>query len=185
MASETASLSRWIPWSTAAVEVDWEAVYAEQMPRVYNFFRYRVGAGPEAEDLTSATFERAWRARGRSRAEVAGVAPWLFTIARHVAIDYYRRRRPHVALEAAAELAAPGSAEDEATRRSDGEHLLRLLAGLPDRARELLALKYGAGLTNRAIARVLGLGESNVGTILHRAIADLRARWDRKESHRG
>ena len=185
MASETASLSRWIPWSTAAIDLDWDAVYVEQMPRVYNFFRYRVGDGAEAEDLTSATFERAWRARGRYRAEQAGIATWLFTIARRVAIDHYRSRRPHVALEEAGELAAPGSAEDEAVRRSDGEHLLRLLAGLPERPRELLALKYGAGLTNRAIARVLGLGESNVGTILHRTLADLRARWDRKENHRG
>ena len=44
--------------------------------------------------------------------------------------------------------------------------------------RELLALKYGADLTNRAIARVTGLSESNVGTILHRTVLALRTRWD-------
>ena len=47
-----------------------------------------------------------------------------------------------------------------------------------DRERELVSLKYGAGLTNRAIARLLGLTESNVGTILHRTVTRLRAGWD-------
>ena len=44
--------------------------------------------------------------------------------------------------------------------------------------RELVSLKYGAGVTNRAIAQLTGLSESNVGTILHRTIDALRARWD-------
>jgi len=52
-----------------------------------------------------------------------------------------------------------------------------LLEGLTDRDRELIALKYGAGLTNRAIAQATGLSESNVGTILYRAVQTLRARW--------
>ena len=88
-------------------------------------------------------------------------------------------------LEAAESLAAPGSADRDAAHRSDCERLLVLLSALPDRERELISLKYGAGLTNRAIARVTGLGESNVGTILHRTIAGLRERWDRKETHHG
>jgi RNA polymerase sigma-70 factor, ECF subfamily len=52
-----------------------------------------------------------------------------------------------------------------------------LLATLPPRQRELIAMKYGADMTNRAIARATGLSESNVGTILHRAVEDLRGRW--------
>ena len=59
-ASESVIVSRIIPW-TSATEADWDALYAEQLPRVYNFLRYRVGDGPDAEDLTSETFERAWR----------------------------------------------------------------------------------------------------------------------------
>ncbi len=49
--------------------------------------------------------------------------------------------------------------------------------GARQRERELLAFKYGAELTNREIARVTKLSESNVGTILHRAVATLRSRW--------
>jgi RNA polymerase sigma-70 factor (ECF subfamily) len=68
-------------------------------------------------------------------------------------------------------------AEDRATFA----RLHGLLAELPARERELVALKYGAGLTNRAIARMTGLGESNVGTILHRTVLELRARWPEGE----
>ena len=38
-------------------------------------------------------------------------------------------------------------------------------------------MKYGAEMNNRAIARATGLSESNVGTILHRAIQKLRVEW--------
>ena len=161
-----------------AREEDWDALYAEQLPRVYNFFRYRVGDGPVAEDLTSVTFEKAWGARRRYRHDRAAFGTWLFAIARNVAIDHWRARRDHVALDDANELAG-GEAADAATeRRSEFERLSRLLATLPDRDRELVALKYGSGLTNRAIAKQTGLTESNVGTILHRTIQALRAGWE-------
>jgi RNA polymerase sigma-70 factor (ECF subfamily) len=52
-----------------------------------------------------------------------------------------------------------------------------LVAKLPERERELLSLKYGAGATNRTIAELMNMSESNVGTILHRTVQELRARW--------
>jgi RNA polymerase sigma-70 factor, ECF subfamily len=179
MAIESAVIGRLVGWLTPADEADWDALYAEQLPRIYNFFRYRVGDGPEAEDLTSATFEKAWRARHRYRRDLAAFSTWLLAIARNVAIDSYRRTRTraHVPLEEAAGVATGPTPEEAAAQRSDFERLSRLLAALPDRNRDLLALKYGAGLTNRAIARLTGLTTSNVGTILHRTIRDLRADW--------
>ena len=74
-------------------------------------------------------------------------------------------------------VAAADTPEDTISKQSDAERLARLLEGLTDRDRELIALKYGAGLTNRAIARATGLSESNVGTILYRAVQTLRSRW--------
>ena len=52
------------------------------------------------------------------------------------------------------------------------------LAGLPGRDRELIALKFHAGLSNAEIARVLGVSESNAGTLLHRAMDKLRKACD-------
>jgi RNA polymerase sigma-70 factor (ECF subfamily) len=173
---EQAISSRLARWVTA--EPDWDAVYAEELPRVYNFFRYRFGLSADAEDLTARTFEKAWRERHRYRRDVAAFSTWLFTIARNIAVDHYRRSRRLVPLSSAANVAAAaGSPEDEAAHRSDADRLSRLLATLPERDRELLALKYGAGMNNRAIARATGLTESNVGTLLHRAVQTLRAQW--------
>jgi RNA polymerase sigma-70 factor (ECF subfamily) len=170
------ALPRLTRWVTA--EPDWDLVYREQLPRVYNFFRYRLGTVADAEDLTARTFEKAWRARHRYRRDVAGFSTWLLAIARHVAVDHLRSRRPNVPLEAAKSLASPLQTPEQAVMRSsEAERLAALLTTLPERERELLALKYGAEMTNRAIAQLTGLSESNVGTIVHRAIEALRSRW--------
>jgi RNA polymerase sigma-70 factor (ECF subfamily) len=163
--------------SVAASEPDWDAVYMEQLPRVYNFFRYRLGSQTHAEDLTSRTFEKAWSARARYRRDVAGFSTWLLSIARNVAADHLRAQRPHLPLEAAEDVAARDTPHDEAARHSDLARLAALLETLPQREQELVALKYGAEATNRAIAELTGLSESNVGTILHRVVQTLRRDW--------
>jgi RNA polymerase sigma-70 factor (ECF subfamily) len=145
---------------------------------VFNFFRYRVGNTTEAEDLTARTFEKAWRSRDRYRQDVAGFSTWLLTIARNVAIDHLRARRPLVPIDTAAAVpSATRSPEEQALQQSDADRLELLLKRLSPRERELIAFKYGAGMTNRAIARATGLSESNVGTILHRAVDALRTQW--------
>jgi RNA polymerase sigma-70 factor (ECF subfamily) len=166
-------LARWFD----RAEPDWDAVYADQLPRVLNFFRYRFGDTADVEDLTGRTFEKAWQARHRYRRDVAAFSTWLMAIARNVAIDHARARRLHVTLDEASHVTAGATPEEQAAQRSDAARLTVLLKGLPDRDRELLAMKYGAGLTNRAIARATGLSESNVGTLLHRATQTLRAQW--------
>jgi RNA polymerase sigma-70 factor (ECF subfamily) len=166
-------LASWI-----AAEPDWDQVYADQLPRVLNFFRYRLGNTAEVEDLTARTFEKAWRARHRYRRDVAGFSTWLLTIARNVAIDHLRARQRYEPLEVAAAVPSPDDTpEQRVMQQSEAQRLAALLATLEPRQRELIAMKYGAGMTNRAIAHATGLGESNVGTLLHRAVETLRGRW--------
>jgi RNA polymerase sigma-70 factor (ECF subfamily) len=176
MASKT-SVATW--FGTAIDEADFEAIYRKELPRVYSFFCYRVGDGVLAEDLTSITFEKAWRSRGSFRSEAA-FSTWLFSIARRVAQDSFRDQRAHreVPLDSVTNLAAPTKTDDQVQRRTDFAHLSLLLDRLADRDRELVALRYGADLTNRAIAQLTGLTESNVAVILHRAIQALRYEWE-------
>jgi RNA polymerase sigma-70 factor (ECF subfamily) len=161
----------------ASEELNWDALYADHAPRVYNYLRFRLGSDRDIEDLTSRTFEKAWRARARYRRDLAGFSTWLFTIARNVAVDHLRARREHLPLEAAANLVADRSPETDAERHSDLARLAKLTARLSERERELIALKYGAAVNNRLIASVTGLSESNVGTILHRTVQALRLQW--------
>jgi RNA polymerase sigma-70 factor, ECF subfamily len=182
-ANETVS-ARIVPWSTAA-DADWDALYAEQLPRVYNFFRYRVGCTADAEDLTARTFEKAWRSRHRYQRDIAAFSTWLLTIARHVAIDYFRARRVNAPVEAAHDVAAANPTPEQRVRANeDARRLECLLQDLPPREREILAMKYGAEMTNRAIARATGLTESNVGTIVQRTLQRMRAAWDEHRSDR-
>lgn len=163
-----------------AAPIDWEAVYAEQMPHVFNYFRVRTTSLALVEDLTAATFERAWRSRGSYRPERGALSTWLFTIARNVAASHYRgrRHRHELPLDACDRTSPAAEVEDAVQRQDDLDRLRRLVVGLPPRERELIALKYGAELTNREIARVTGLRESNVGTRLYRIVQRLRAAWE-------
>ena len=170
-------VDRTMAWLPVAREVDWDAVYKDQLPRVYNYLRFRIGNESDAEELTSRTFEKAWAARARYKRDIAGFSTWLLSIARNVAVDHLRAHRAHLPLEAADDVPARDTPHDEVARGSDLARLASLLERLPQREQELVALKYGAEATNRAIAELTGLSESNVGTILHRLVQTLRRDW--------
>jgi RNA polymerase sigma factor (sigma-70 family) len=159
-------------------ETNWEAVYQQEMPRIYNYFRYRIGHGPLAEDLTAITFEKAWRGRWRYRRKLAAFSTWLFTIARNVAADHFRRPHSESPLDDLHQQTNSALVEETVQRKDEISHLAALLAQLPGRERELVAFKFGAELSNRKIARLTHLSESNVGTILNRVIQKLRQEWE-------
>jgi RNA polymerase sigma-70 factor (ECF subfamily) len=160
--------------------IDWTTVYEAELPRVLNFFRYRVGDLATAEDLTAHTFEKAWTKRERYD-DRGKFAAWLMTIARNVATDHYRRRRPALPIEAALTHKDSSDPAKEFELKEQRFRLTAMLSRLPERHQELIALKYGAELTNREIARLLDLTESNVGTILHRLILQLRSEWEAEQ----
>jgi len=144
---------------------------------VYNYFRYRLGSECEVEDLTARTFENAWAGREQYRRDLAGFSTWLFKIAQNLIVDHFRSRRNQVSIDDAVNVTAAEITETNLERQSDLSRLASLTRDLPPRDRELIALKYGAGISNREIAKLTGLTESNIGTILHRVVQNLRARW--------
>ena len=169
--------------------VDWEPVYRELLPRVFRYFCYLVGEEPLAEDLTGETFKRAWRGRDRFRHELGAFSSWVFGIARRVASEHFRHTKRASQYEVEVDVAEfdrgrtgrvsiDRSVEEAVRRNADFARLGVLLAEMPERERELVAMKYGAELTNRAIAGMTGLSETNVGTILHRTVGRLRTRWE-------
>jgi RNA polymerase sigma-70 factor (ECF subfamily) len=161
----------------SAQELDWNAVYADQLPRVYNYFRFRVARSHDVEELTARTFEKAWRARAKYRRDLAGFSTWLFAIARNVMTDHLRSDAVRTRAAVLSDISDPMTPEGKAMLGSDMARLALLTADLADRHKELIALKYGAVLSNRMIARVTGLSESNVGTTLQRIVERLRAQW--------
>jgi RNA polymerase sigma-70 factor (ECF subfamily) len=161
--------------SEASIEtsVDWAALYAEHIGRIYNYFRYRVGDDATAEDLTATTFEKAWRKRGQFSGDAGRFTAWLYTIARNVANDHFRKSPALVPLDELNQP-APGSLTSDLEKQLEFAKLVNHINQLPPRERDIITLKYGADLNNRQIAHQLNLSESNVGSILHRTINKLR-----------
>ena len=164
--------------------VDWNAVYESELPRVYNYFLYKVCNRELAEDLTATTFERAWTTRSKYNSILASPSTWLFGIARNVLRENFRRDK---AIENKIEpihdnehLPSAIDVEQSFQELQDKVLLQSLLLELPEREHDLVALKYGAGLSNREIAKATGFSESNVGSILHRTVTNLQRKWDER-----
>ena len=159
-------------------------LYRTHGSRVHAFVRYRVGDGAVAEDLTAEVFARAWAKRGQLRSPEAALA-WLFATARNLVIDHRRRRPALLPLGALPPAAHPlaASPESGALVADQLAEVGRLLAGLGDREREAIGLRFVAGLRNGEIALVLDTSEGNVAKILHRALRKLRERLPKEEPH--
>ena len=138
--------------------------------RVYLYVVYRLGPGPDAEDVTSEVFERAVRYRGSFDPRKGDFLAWLFGIARRL-IGEVASARSTAPLELV-DAIAPGDLAEDAARRLT---IATAVAGLDDRDRDLIALRYGADLTARQIGDVLGMTTHAVEVALHRALARLRA----------
>jgi RNA polymerase sigma-70 factor (ECF subfamily) len=161
---------------------DFAAVYEACVEQVYGYFAYRLRSREEAEDLSQLTFERALRAWGRYDPRRAAPATWLMAIAHNVHIDHFRqrRRRPEAPLDELAESNLPQTELPEASLGL-GPDLAYALSLLGDRARELIALRYGADLTGPEIAEITGLSLANVQQILSRSLRSLRATLESHE----
>ncbi len=141
--------------------------------RVYSYVAYRIGEGPDAEDVTSTTVERALRYRSSYDPKKGKPQSWLIGIARSCVDDHLRGRS----------LAAGEMVERAGPDELEGGAVLRLsldaaVAALDDLDRELIGLRYGADLSTRQIGKLLSMKPGTVDVALHRARERLRAQLE-------
>lgn len=149
-----------------------ERLYRESRDDLYAYLAFLLADRARAEDVLAQAFERAYRKRAKFDARRGELRAWLFGIARNLALDELRRGKHELALDGAAlDLPAAGDAGETAL---DRVLIATAVRGLEPRDREIVALKFFAGLGNREIARVVGRSETNVGSQLHRAVRKLR-----------
>jgi RNA polymerase sigma-70 factor, ECF subfamily len=134
--------------------------------RVYAYLAFRIGAGPDAEDLTSEVFERAVRYRKTYDSRRGDPAAWLIGIARNVLADAAAHTQRAAAHVPEAEPAQSDGFDDRVLERLLVERAVRLLT---PRDQQLIALKYGAELTTRQIADAVSSERGAVDVALHRA----------------
>ena len=152
-------------------------LYEHYALRVKKFFLKRLADETLADDLSSKTFEKALHGLDKFRWQGIPFSAWLFRIARNVLFDHLRfeRGKKHVSLEKTAVLKGDLPTQfEELEQMQENEILWRALAKLPGREKEIIYLKFYEGHTNRTIAEITKLSETNVGTILYRTLRKLR-----------
>jgi RNA polymerase sigma factor (sigma-70 family) len=138
--------------------------------RVYSYAAYVLGDGPEAEDVTSEAIERAVRYRQSYDPSKGNPETWLIGIARRC-IAGRALQPPTASDEALEEIATAEDVESDAVTRVT---MRAAVARLPERDREIVALRYGSDLTAREIGEVLEMSTNAVEVALHRLLAKLR-----------
>jgi RNA polymerase sigma factor (sigma-70 family) len=162
----------------AEADIRFTELYRESRDDLYAYVAGLLRDRSAAEDVTAQAFERAYRRRRTFDPQRGTMRAWLFGIARNAALDELRRRKRQAELFAEPVDAGAPTAADGAEAALRREALREALATLSPRERELVALKYFAGLANTEIATVIETSESNVGTRLHRVLEKLRRACD-------
>jgi RNA polymerase sigma-70 factor (ECF subfamily) len=155
------------------------ALYARYYTRVFRYLRARTAGTEEAADLTQQVFLQVLDALPRYQERGLPFAAWLFRIAANAATDAHRRRRPSIGWHVlSGELPGDdGDPERAALQQERLERLRALVARLDETQRELLALRFAAGLSAREIAAVAGKREGAVKRRLTRIIQRLREQY--------
>ncbi len=169
---------------------DLEEVYRAYYRTIYNYIYARLLHRETAEDLTADVFVAAATAAERFSAEKGSLTAWLFTIARNCTISYFMRastRREkasgvdpaqwdRLAKEAMVDL----SGQDTSLLSPESQRAEYILTQISDKEREMLALRYGMGLSNDEIGRLIGISANAVSQRFRRLLMKCR-QLDRKK----
>jgi RNA polymerase sigma-70 factor, ECF subfamily len=180
--TETAKIARGLRERDSDLLADLVARYQHRLVR---YLLYLTGRREYAGDLAQETWvrvlQRGSQYNGRQRFD-----PWLFAIARNLAIDYLRKKRKVVQAaslpddrDAMLQLPSSGPSPFEAAARSqDAMSLAGRLQILPPLYREALLLRFQEDLSLAEIAQVLGAPVTTVTSRIYRGLAALRSAFE-------
>ena len=166
--------------ATGEREAPMAELYERYARRVYGLGLRLLGDANQAEELVQETFVRLWQGAGRYDRTQGAVASWVWMIARGAAIDMQRRA-------AARPRAVDGRAGREPSTTDEVERIVlsidvrEALENLSHDHREVLALGYDEGLTQREIAARLDIPLGTVKTRTYHALRALKDRLDQEE----
>jgi RNA polymerase sigma-70 factor (ECF subfamily) len=151
-------------------------LYERYVQRIYRYFLVRVTTQDEAEDLTAATFLSAWQALPDFRGQSC-FSTWLFTIARHKVIDYYRQRKTQVLLNDT-ELWVDSNFLEQMETTERLTELRRVLRSLSVEEQELLTLRYAGSLNFEEIAEYFNRRPDALKKTFYRLLAKIKQRLE-------
>lgn len=142
-------------------------------PPIYRFLASRLSDPATAQDILGQVFLEAWQSLPRYNTK-RPFKTWIYTIARYRLIDYFRRYRSTVSLEAVTERSATTDLEEESAVRSEFDSVLLALSDLPEMYQTVLRLKYIEELDYSEIAQVTGKSEASLRVIVKRGLDKLK-----------
>lgn len=149
-------------------------------PRLYSYFRARTNSDEDAADLTQQVFVKAMAAFPRYRDRGAPFGAWLFRIARNLITDAHRRNHVTVSwdrLPEALHWRSDDDVEASVLHREAYERVRMLLGDLTERERELILLRFVAGLTLREIAATVGKSEAGIHRQIKQTLHTIQERY--------
>lgn len=160
-----------------------EVLYDRYHERAYRVARSVCRDSGRAEEAVQETFTSIWSTRASYEPRRGSVAPWVLTVARYRAIDIARRNgrdaAHQISDEALGVLRAPGSIPEQVAAHAQTGDVLRVLAGLPEAQREVIALAFYGDLTHRQIAAHLDLPTGTVKGRIRLGLQRLRGEIQR------
>ena len=153
-----------------------EVLYTRYAPAIYRYLHWQSRDAILAQDLTSSTFEHAWRARASFKG--GSEQAWLYRIARNLLTDHWRRKKDLLmddipALSEQLESTAPTYDYDEEQRLGQ---LGRAMDQLSEDLRTIVVLRFIEGLSAKEVGAILGLSEGNIRIKQFRALGQMR-KW--------
>ena len=162
--------------------MNFEETYARLFKPILAYIASRVSSLQTAHELAADTWQQVWAHREQFDPSRGNEQQWVFTIARNQVnkhLRFWQFKRFFSLTEQEDIIRSHEKTPlEQMTDQEKRRVLLGALATLADRERDLLALKFQSGLNNRQIAQMTGLSESNVGTIVNRALNKLRSQLE-------
>lgn len=156
-----------------------EELYQTHFKSVYAYVFARVRNAAIAEDICANVWKKCYEHFASFDSEKGVFSQWLFTVARNETNMHWRLFWvKHIfSLPESDDELMPGTDKTPLENLEENAfraELIRALGRLSGKERDLISLKFYSGLNNRQIAGLTRLSETNVGTILHRAVQKLR-----------
>lgn len=152
-------------------------LYQQHLGRIYAYLRVRIGNDDDAADLAQQVFLQAFDALPRYRQRGVPFSAWLFQIAHNVVTNTYRRKKNEVSWDFSLLHSQPSSELDLEANVLYKERLHQLhvlLNQMNPEKRELLALRFAAGLSIPQIAVIVGRSPAAVKKEVARTLRKLK-----------
>lgn len=154
-----------------------EDLYARYFERIYRFVLTRVGNPSDAEDITSEVFIRVFEALPRFRWQDVPFHAWIFRIAYNQVVSHYRRGSTRVVRTSIDDVDVIDTKEGPEAiteARITLTEVYTVVEKLSESQRQVIMLRFGAGLSVQETAQTLKKTENNVKVLQHKAIARLQ-----------